>query len=55
MNKIISIFKTETVNAQSTHINLLAIPNKGTNETAHFILVLNLQGLLNTLMSKPNM
>ena len=55
MEELIPIFKTKTFHAQSTQINLLAIPNEGTNETAHFILVLNLQGMLQgiTLMNKP--
>ena len=45
----IPIFTSDTFYTQSTQINLLAIANGNTAQSAHFILILDLQGMLNMI------
>ena len=49
LTSVYPIFVSDSFFTQSTQINLLAISNRNTEQSAHFILILNLQGMLSTI------
>ena len=49
-----AIFVSDFFHTQSVQINLLAIPNANTNDSAHLILILNLPLMLKTLKNFAN-
>ena len=49
LKSVFTVFVSDTFYTHSTQINLLAIANGNTAQSAHFILILDLQGMLNII------